>query len=426
MKTNIFIKEAIDPEDDVWSSDGVLPAKQDSAVYPAPARPSGLVQPQVGMYQLVSPGMYAQPLATVHSATTAEMDIDYIFSDTPVDVKTPMNALRAWIAEYYLITHGEFPSERARFFPTVTDNTDCKGSNGWPSLEFDDLFDLPAKRGMFKGHPAYSGIEALTSLTTPCLRMAASYDLRTPLYDEQAMLDKARQILTAAGINADNPYTVNVDAMTNLEGRYRLGLYASRPFGGEAIIHNTAGQAFACKQVQDRMAYIPLRSITRFDTAYIHPAVLPYPCYHLIGARKLEWTDVKTIVVTPDPTEVLLNAGNESIAVLSWVGGDYTLEATDWSRLQGKGFVYALNPGSFGGDDGMAARVCAKVCSFLCEKGAFWQGTVRRSPNSAHRKFILPNSTVSVTFPPGANNYEGLVEFPQQPTGLNPYGEYNK
>ena len=382
---------------------------------------TSLVQPPVGPYQLMTPGMYAHPLIGVPSATPDELDGGYVFCDCPIDSETPKNVLRAGIADYLLATRSEYQPERARYFPTDSDVI-IEAKNCCPALRFDDLFNLPDIHEAYKGHPDYPFIERLACLNTPFLRVASCYDLRNSLDDEQAMHGKAKQLLSSSGVNDINPYTVNAESLTNLEGRYRIGHYAKRPFDGENVIHDSGGQAYSCKLVQDKMVYIPLRSITRSGTNYIRPATLPYSNYYLIGLAKLERTDVKTIVLTSNPIEVTLNADNPAIAVVSWIGGIHTIERVDWSPLQRKTIYYAWNPATADGNEKKCAELFYEVRAFLTQMECSLI-LLERTASSLWQMPMPSTATISFTLPQSACNYSACQLEPKHNPNPNIYKE---
>ena len=383
---------------------------------------ASFVQPPAGTCQLLTPGMYAMPQMAVSSATPEILDNGYVFNDRPLDLETTKNALLAGTADFLLATRSEYQPERARYYPTHSDVIIAE-ANGCPALRFDDLFDLPVNIGKFIGNPEYPVIALLAHLTTPYLRLASSYDLGNELWNDIAMLGKARNILMTNGINASNPYTINVDAMTILEGRYRIGQFALRSFAGERIIYDSAGQPYTCRQVLDKVAYIPLRSITRAKSDYIRPTTLPHSDYYLTGIEKLERTNVKTIVLTPDPWEVVLNASNTSIAVVSWIGWLYTIDAVkNWSLLQGRNICYAWNTATFDGDE----KLCAKTFYGLYPLLEKMECTVNLLVSSAKSRFqgqVFTNSTFGFPEQSPANDFRALVYSHQNTPNTNIYKE---
>lgn len=186
-------------------------------------------------------------------------------------------------------------------------------------------------------------------------------------------------------------------------------MYASRPFDGEKIVHDSEGQAYCIKEIQDKMAFIPMRSITRSESPYIRPAALPHKSYYLIGLDKIERTTINTIVFSSNPMEVMLNAENPSVAALSWVGGLDTIEIAvkNWEPRRGQNVFYAWNPMTFGGDEEQCRRHFDAVRSILTQKECS-VNILERSAISRSQMSMFPTSYVSIPITESACDFSHL------------------
>lgn len=368
--TNKVKNQAIVPEEDieVWSSDGILPAKHGSAVATGDSEITAtrdLVEmssafqdlPQVQPpAQLSSMRTYITSPQTVSvmSEPPATVDVFYNYNYVPIDYGGQVkNTLVMHMAEVVLTTKAETPEEAARFFPgghiperlldptplRLPDNAGQDAVSQTPALEMASRLATTQFR--------------LLMLSTYC-----DFDLAVISIGDlvKLMLQKAYGILREEEIDSANPYLVDIESLIPQQSRYRLGLFLQRPFKG-LVFGGPVGDMGAWQEDYCLEApgasysqVWPLRSLTKAGCGFIKPCFLPHRRYSLWGLDKILFTNVQTIVLTPDLREYFYNYTYCGMATVSWFGAQYTLPKVDFSPLAGRTVHYVFNPGSFNGD----------------------------------------------------------------------------
>lgn len=292
-------------------------------------------------------GVPVLPFQNVQSYTLEQADSYYNFNCRPIDYGGEgKNSLVAELAETRLVLMAENPAELARFLPpSVRLQQSHDGCLVTKTLRGNNPLDIKEFTELLEKYPF-----------TPFLAAATCYDVG-PLTDAEfrvAMVQKAYAVLNALGINTENPYLVDVESWISPESSYRLGLFLKRPFTSLECM-SPRGDMLAphelyCYDMSTPEYVFPLRSLVNANTDYIKPCFLPPRQYHLFGTEKLLYTDVTTVVLTPDLREYGLNFSYMGMAVISWYGAEYTIPKVNFAPLAGRTVLYVFNPGSFGGD----------------------------------------------------------------------------
>ena len=389
-KNNIVKNQAIDPGDDVWSSDGVLPAKQDSALRPrdcATPEADDLAKSLSGLQSSLQEQPPAQlpPMRTyitspqrisIQSISPETADGLYRYNAAPIDYGGQVkNDLVMNLADMMLHLMAETPADAARFFP---------GGRRIPKLLCDlKPLRMPDNVGQDAGtqSPEQELVSRLRATPFRLLMFSTYCDFgfsEISLDDLiKFMLRKAYWILRELGIDTANPYLVNVESLIPQQSRYRLGLYIQRPFTG-LVFGGPVGDMWAwlenyCLETSNACygQIWPLRSLVKDGCTFIKPCFLPHRQYSLWGLERLLYTDVLTVVLTPDLREYTCNCTYCGMAVVSWFGAQYTLPKVDFSPLAGRTVHYVFNPGSFNGDYQACLACMNEVTASLVALGCY-------------------------------------------------------
>lgn len=296
-----------------------------------------IMQPQV---QLASMRTFtpAPPMWNTPSISPEEADSCYRYNNcyTFIDYGGQIKSdLVQHIAEIVLTVKADAPEERARFLPPDGETNELWSQKVQEQLGGDNQF--------------------------PCLTAACAYDFGEDSVPVSRLhgwmlLSKAYQILSDLRVDTSNPFLLDVESQLPFQSKFRLGLFARRPFQG-LNLWAPAGdmlmpQEIYCSEMPDaRSGQIwPVGSLVKSGDAYIKPCFLPHGLYSLWGLDRLLYSTTKTIILTPDLHECIDNSYHWGMAVLSWFGSSWTLPKVDFGPLAGRTIYYVFNPGSFGGD----------------------------------------------------------------------------
>jgi len=218
----------------------------------------------------------------------------------------------------------------------------------------------------------------------PFTYAATFYDLgfipENPELFDDTIQRKIWSLAEEFGISKDAPLTIPIQSLLAEQLRYAISLMDIRPYclcsqyvhilgsHGE-VLENWETQLTTASTAAPTYVCLPLRAICD-SLGNQYPMHLPLDNYHLLGLDRVCLKGKHKYVITPSYTDWLENSYNNfGGVVVTWLGGEETIDRVDWSPISGRSVIYVVNPFTFGGNCEACLRCMRKVNKIMEDKG---------------------------------------------------------